>query len=279
MGANNTINVHSTTGYTIIKGAQGLKAPAGSDTFNISSDAPLDTGVFFDASLTIDNSMFGNQFPISKLPITLPLELGLLGEIDIHAGPGINTLVASEAGAMYGDQVNLTLDHISGVLPSGSSSPTYQINYDATGSWGTISLDTGSAADTVDVLSTLSGVLYSVYSGGGGDIINVGDAFNTLDSLEGKLNIDGADSTATVNVNDQGNAAIGTYVVTANELVRDGVPEFAYELIQTLNLNTSNTGSATKVTGTAGATEVVITAGTGHNIVVVGDPMNTLDGL
>jgi hypothetical protein len=41
-GANNTVNVQSNTGHTVIF------ADAGSDTYNVSSDAPADTGVLLD---------------------------------------------------------------------------------------------------------------------------------------------------------------------------------------------------------------------------------------
>jgi hypothetical protein len=265
-GSGNTINVQSNTGHTVIH------ADAGSDTFNVSSDAPTDAGVLLDHPTSLQN----------RPPF------GLFGQLDLHAGPGANTLTVSEGGSSEGDHVIITDASISGG-PLHSSDPTtnpatpvvlnpYEINYDTTGTFGGgITVRTGSAADTVDVQSLPANAPTRVLTGGGGDQVNVGDAGNTLDSIRSPLTVNGGDGRAALVFNDQGAAGAESYLVGFSPIVGDflvrGSQSIVYLNVGSMVLNAGNHGNQIDVRAVVGAA-TTINAGNGSNTIDVGDKGN-----
>jgi hypothetical protein len=177
-GRGNTVNVKSNTGHTVIN------ADAGDDLFNVSSDAPADDGVLLDHPTKMDN----------RPPF------GLFGQLDLHAGPGVNTLNLSESGSSQKDSVTVTDSSIvGGVLTS--SDPTqnnqpvslvYHVNYDAVGTFfGGINIKASKAADVIDVVSLPALAPATITTDGAARVVVGSDpahpALSTLDTIRSPL--------------------------------------------------------------------------------------------
>jgi hypothetical protein len=264
-GSNNTINVQSNTGHTVIYG------DAGGDTYNVSSDAPTDNGVLLET-------------PQPNRP-----PFGLFGVLDLHAGPGSNSLTVSESGSTQSDHVIVTGGSISGG-PLQSFDPvtkqpvtmTWQVNYDtpANGSFaGGILLKTGTAADDIRVQSTPANVAVTVRSGGGGDRVLVGSPNRTLDTIGGTVTVDGGGGKAVLTFDDKNASGSQNYLVSfslivGNFLVR-GSKSFVYRNVGTMILNSSDHGNSISVNAVGDAT-TQINAGGGNDTITVGDVNNQL---
>ncbi|RLB73277.1 MAG: hypothetical protein DRH06_10730, partial [Deltaproteobacteria bacterium] len=146
---NNTVNVQSTlegTGTTII-------ANAGDDTFNISSDAPINSG-------TLD---------------------GIDGELHLDGGAGDNTLNISDRGNSSG-LTGVVLDEtgISGLGDSGSGN----ITYEASGSFGGgLNFGFGSGDDNITVIGTRPAAVTTLHMGAGNDSVEIRDESAVDDGL------------------------------------------------------------------------------------------------
>jgi hypothetical protein len=265
-GANNTIDVQSNTGHTVIFG------DAGSDTYNVSSDAPADTGVLLDPP------------PQQQRP-----PFGLFGMLDLHAGPGNNSLVVSESGSTQSDHVTLTNRSISGG-PLHSFNPVsglpvtmnWRINYDAPANGdfaGGIRLETGSAADTVRVWSTPTNVPVIVRTAGGGDRITVGDPGQGLDAIGGTVTVDGGDGTAVVTFDDRNAGGPEIYQIGFSQLVGNfmtrGNATFVYRNVGEMVLDAGLDATVDVLASTAG-TGVRINLGGGASQVTVGSVAESL---
>jgi hypothetical protein len=256
VGSNNTINVQSNTGHTVIN------RDLGNDTYNVSSDAPSDTGVLLD-------------HPTNRVPF------GLFGPLDLHAGRGLDTLTVSESGTSDPDHMVISDNRIAGALdsfdPIGKHPVhlNYQINYDTTGTFGGgITVKTGAGADAVTVTSLPAGAPTTVNTGGGGDTILVADAHQSLDALKSPLTIDGGDHTTALTLDDQGTAATQNYVIgvtppTGNVLSRTG-PSIVYRNVSTATLDAGGPANTVEVQA-IGDTATTINAGKGTSTVGVGD--------
>jgi hypothetical protein len=264
-GSNNTINVQSNTGHTVIHG------DAGSDTFNVSSDAPTDTGVLLDPP------------PQQQRP-----PFGLFGTLDLRAGPGFNRLVVSEAGSTQPDHVIVADGSINGG-PLHSINPItklpvtmkWQVNYDTppNGSFGAgIVVATGSAADSVQVQRTAAGVPVTVRTGGGGDQITVGDPGGTLDSINGGLLIDGGDGKAVLTFDDRNTPVPAQYQLEAAFLrFRPLLPLIQFAKVGTIVLDAAPR-AVVGVRGVAAATNALINLAGTANEVIVGSALQQLLG-
>jgi hypothetical protein len=272
-GINNTVNVQSNTGHTVIY------ADAGSDTYNVSNDAPTDNGVLLEPEFQ---------------PQTRP-PFGLFGTLDLHAGPGSNTLTVSESGSTQSDNVVLTSASISGgplysfdidpitkVTKEKVTLQSWQINYDtpANGSFaGGILLKTGTAADTIQVQSTPAKVPVTVRSGGGSDQITIGAPNHTLDTIGEGVIVDGGDGTAVLTFDDKNASGPQSYLVSSSALIgnflRRGSLFFVYRNIGTMNLNAGGQGNSIDVNVIEDTTTVINAAGGGDTI-TVGDVSNQL---
>jgi hypothetical protein len=246
VGANNTINVQSNTGHTVIN------RDLGGDTYNVSSNAPTDTGVLLD-------------HPLSRVPF------GLFGQLDLHAGPGPNALTVSESTTTDPDHMVITASQITGALDSFdpiSRHPVhmkYQINYDALGNFGNgINIKTGTGADFLSVTSLPPKALTLMNTGGGGDTILVGDPLHGLDNIRSPLFLSGADHTSNLTINDQATAQAEPYLLRAS-------PVFGTILERTGSLITYGAmRSATLEAGTPANTIDVQSIGDSATIIVPG---------
>jgi hypothetical protein len=154
------------------------------------------------------------------------------------------------------------------------------------GSIGTLIVNTGTQANTINVLGTAAGVATTVNTGNGNDTIQVGSggpppATSTINSIQGPLTINGGTGNDVLGINDQSNAtnSLRQYILTATTLTRSGdgvvVAPISFNAIHTLNLFPS--GGTIEVKGTAAGTTTTITLGTDNTTVVLVDDQDTLN--
>ncbi len=84
-------------------------------------------------------------------------------------------------------------------------------------------LYTGTAKDTVNVLSTLATTPVSVITGGGDDTINVSPKDQNLDNIAGSIAFAAVAGSDTVYLDDQGTTSTASYVTTASSVSRTGM--------------------------------------------------------
>jgi outer membrane protein OmpA-like peptidoglycan-associated protein len=131
-----------------------IESGAGSATFNVSSDAPLNLG---------------------------NLE-GVQGALTVRAGSGLNVLNVSDLGDSTGDDVRITSNSIIGLGPA-------PIFYGADGFTGGVNIWAGSGADTVRFESTLADNVTTFHANAGDDQITVTDVDTSVE--DGLLVIEG----------------------------------------------------------------------------------------
>ncbi|HVX59378.1 MAG TPA: autotransporter-associated beta strand repeat-containing protein, partial [Pirellulales bacterium] len=233
-----------------------INGNGGADTFNVSSDAPTNTGDL----------------------------LGLDGSLAIDGGAGSNTLNVSESGSAAADTVLVTSSQISSAITP------FTINYSATGGTfaGGINLFTGSVGDTVNVQSTLAGGTTSINTGGGADVINVSSnaPTNTGDllGLDGSLAIDGGTGSNTLNVSESGSAAADTVLVTSSQ-ISSAITPFSISYSATggtfgggVNLSTGSAGDTINVQSTLAGGTTSINSGAGNDTINVSSNAPLLTG-
>jgi len=141
---------------------------------------------------------------------------GILGTLSIENPPSFNTINVNDSADTTARTVTLSTfvnpndsQHnsdpwgtITGLAPA-----AINYEYDDTTS---VSVTTGHAADTVNVLAT--GVSTALSSGGGHDTVNVGNA-GSVQSILGALNVQNPPSFDTINVNDSADLAFRSAVI------------------------------------------------------------------
>jgi hypothetical protein len=154
----------------------------------------------------------------------------------------------------------------------GSGNDTFNINNTESG-W-TTTVNTGSGADTVNVLGLST--LLNVNGGNGGDVVNVGNA-GSLSGIAGTLNLENEPNYNTVNINDQNDSAGHTAVLdtvtrsgetSLGRLTGLGAPVITWDYYDTTAVNIYfGSGTATvNVQGTGVTTNLFNTAATTVNI-------------
>ncbi len=122
----------------------------------------------------------------------------------------------------------------------------------------------------------------NVDGGPGNDIVNIGNAANQMNGIQGPVNIAAGPGTDILNFNDQGTTTAGlTYTLTANMLMRTGVAPITFGLFNKTTLNTAAGASTIDIRATAqlvGGTTTV-NGGPANDVFNVGGTTNTLDGI
>ena len=255
-GSGNTINVQSNTGHTVIN------TDTGSDTFNLFAPANPSPGKIY--------------YPPPPNPPPDPnLLFGMRGLLELHGGPGANTLIANDTAATDRATWTLTDATLSGTVQHGSQSLPFLVQYSATGNFaGGIRLS-AQPLDTLYVVSTPAGVPVTV--SGGAQVVVGSDAQNpnnsTLDTIRGPLYVVG---TALVTLNDQKAPAqnyVFDYVLFLGNYVQRGGVTIYYLGVGSLVLNAGNNNNTFAVRDIV-STPVTINTGNGVNAELVGDSVN-----
>ena len=250
-----TFNVQSIGGETWLDGGDGA------DVINVSSNAPLNTGVL----------------------------TGLQGVLYvISGGGGMDVLNISESGSAVADTilVDTAVGEISSAIVPFTIYDVY--GYFAAG----IHLWTGSAGDTINIRSANANEPVTIHAGGGDDTFNVSsDAptnSGTLNDIHALLTIDGGAGANTLNVSDAGDATANTGTLTATALTGLGMTGgITYGTVETLNIALgsgadqftiqSTHSNTTNVHTGAGADTVDIRTIAGVTTVNAGDSDDTLN--
>ena len=269
-------------------------------------NSPTYSGVYYSApaanitSLTIRGSTDLNTLLNETFQLQGPLGLGPNGNgsVTIQAGRGNDTIIVGIAGAGK-------LDDLTGPLTiiGGAGNDSFIINdtaapaghtYTVTGTTvlrdqaapitysgiNTLTLNTSSFSDVINVQGTAANTATVVNTGAGNDTINVGGLLSTtstLDAVHGALSVNGVGGNVDVlNVNDSGavNAAGAPaahgYTVAANSVTRDGSPSIYYQSMRKLNLSGANGGNNVAVPSTNANVTTLIQSGTGTDNIQVG---------
>ncbi len=255
-GSGNTINVQSDTGHTVIN------TDTGGDTFNLFTPANPGAGKIY--------------YPPPPNPPPDPnLLFGMRGLLELHAGPGANTLIANDTAATDRATWTLTDATLSGTVQHGSQSLPFQVQYSATGSFaGGIRLS-AQPLDTLYVVSTPAGVPVTV--SGGAQVIVGSDSQNpnnsTLNTIRGPLYLV---STSSVVLNDQNTPAesyVFDYVLFLGNYVQRGGVTVYHSGAGSLVLNAGSNNNAFAVRDIVG-TPVTVNTGNGVNTALLGDSAN-----
>lgn len=146
-----------------------------------------------------------------------------------------------------------------------------------------LTLNSGLAANTVNVRSSLATTPITVNGGPSADTINVGNLADSLDDLAGTLTVNGNAPAAgdALNVNDQGDASANDFVITSTTVNRLGAAQINYATVESLTVNGGLGGNTINVQSTLATTAVVVNAGAGDDDIRVdsnGGPLDPPDG-
>ncbi|MGD8831566.1 MAG: calcium-binding protein, partial [Pseudomonadales bacterium] len=157
------------------------------------------------------------------------------GRLNIE-GEGANDAVfVDDTGDGTGDTGTLTSSELTG-LDMGSG-----IGYSGV---ETLTIRLGGGADVMNVRSTHASTLSTIRTGSGGDRVNVGSvAPTTVNAVSGRLVLDGQGGSDTANVDDSGDTAINTGVLTSTSVtglgLGAGIDYSAFEVLL-LSLGSGN---------------------------------------
>jgi hypothetical protein len=244
---NDVINVRST------KGPLNINAGSGDDTLNFGSSANGTTA-------SPGSNSGGNVNAIA-------------GAVVLDGQGNTDTLNIDDTSDATANSANITTTQITGL------GMTVGITYAGLES---INISTGSAADTLNVISTLASVTTTLNSGLGANIINLGSnapAQNgTLNNIAGKVVLNGQGND-TANLGDTADIIVNTGTLT-DSTIRDlgmgsGVD---YTSIETLNINLGSGSDTFNIQSSSGVTLTTLRTGAGNNTINLGSNAPAISG-
>src|SRR5262249_25516370 len=136
-------------------------------------------------------------------------------------------------------------------------------------------------SDTINVLSTATGVSTTVNAKGGNDTVTVGNASNGLGSLNGPLTLDGGGQPNDALILDDQNSPIGhTYGISSAGVTRDGTSVLtSFSGFTSLTLNASNQADTINVPSTAAGLATKVNGKGGNDTINVGNASTGLGDL
>lgn len=201
----------------------------------------------------------------------------------------------------FANKTNLVIDAGDGVAGGDTDDTIILRNTEASTGLGTVTVHGREGDDTINVLSTPSGVTTTVNGGTESDAIVVGsEAPSTLDAILGPLNLNGeahsaggvatitavCDQTVEENLTDTGDSAVlddsgdatpKTYDVSATTVQRTGAATITYGTLEYLRLDATNFGDTVNVSTTAPSIMTEIFGGGGvdtFNVTTTGTAAN-----
>jgi hypothetical protein len=133
-----------------------------------------------------------------------------------------------------------------------------------TGNWETI-IDLGGRNDSLNVQAT-TGILVALQDDGGNTTVNVGSGADTLDTIQGPLDLIGYPGTATLNIDDQGSVAPQLYTLSNDgqpwaytTLSRSGAADITYGPFTNLSVSGGSGDNTFNVLNTSAARTTLIT--------------------
>jgi len=192
----------------------------------------------------------------------------LLGAITIH-GSGHDTINLDDTGDSTAQSLLLTPTAVTGLgtagiqyagvstinMSLGSGGNTVTLN-DPSGA-STVSLNSGAGNDTVNVIATPGAT--SIATGGGTDTVNVGSLApatgGNLAGIHGNLSVNGLGGSATLNLDETGDASARIVQITSSAITGLG-SEIDYANLANLNVNLGSGVNAVTIAGTSATTSL-----------------------
>jgi hypothetical protein len=292
-----------------IQGAVTLNAGTGSNTLTVDdqSDPYGDTYTISDGSVQRTAEALISYIGISSVAvngsnaanITYDINSTAAGTpVTVNAGNGANTFVMTPASQFLDNiQGAVTLDAGTGSNTltvddqnDGFFGDTYTIGVgsiqrtaEALISYGGVSSVTVNGSSTVNITyninSTAAGTPVTVNAGSGANVVNLTPVSENLNNLAGAVTVNGG-SAITVNVDDQLNAAVSTYTVTASTVSRSGFGGLTYAGLGPLTLNGGSKTDTYNLQSTLAVTPVTVNGGASNDVFNLGsgNSLNSIQG-
>ena len=188
----------------------------------------------------------------------------ILGALTV-TGNGTDTLNIDDSANSTAKNGSLTALALTGLS-------TGEISYNGA---SVLNISLGSAADTMNVLSTNATTLTTIKMGAGNDIINVGGTGSSgvLDGVAGELILNGESGSNTLNFDDSGSVTGKIGFLSATTLLGSGLGAegVTFSGIQLLNVSLGSGNDVLNVLSTDAGTLTTINTGAGSNTLNVSD--------
>jgi hypothetical protein len=196
-----------------------IRGGSGTNLFNVTG-TPIGTAVtLYGGTANSDQFVVGDNSRLDSI----------MGPLTLYGQTALSFAIFSDLANASGQTYSLS----GGTLQRTGMA---QIAFDALDQ---IVLYTGSAADTVNVASTLAATPVSIFTGGGNDTINVSPVAHDLGNIAGSLNFAAIAGIDTLNLDDQATAtADGVYLISASSVSRPGTADVTFSNIKDVSIYT-----------------------------------------
>ena len=190
------------------------------------------------------------------------------GALTLHGGTGSNTLTTDDQNDASNDTYTLA---IGSITRTGVAAIAY------TSIAGVTVNGSSTTAITYNINTTAAATPLLLHGGAGANVFNLTPTSKNLNNLAGAVTIN-AGSATTANVDDQSNAVVATYTVTATNVSRSGFAGLTYAGLGTLALNGGSAADIYNIQSTAAGSTVKVTGGAGSDTFNLGSS-NSLNGI
>ena len=274
------------TGHTYAIGTNAL-ARSGADTFNYDDmeTLTLNTTAFVDTlnvqstSATTTIHAGGGADVIAVTPTARNMQLA--AGLTVDGGADLDTLTMHDqfnpydALAGLGRLYTVTSTSAGRWAKFGVTTLPFAIGHSET---EIVTLNTGNGNDIINVAS--NAVATTINAGNGDDAVNVGSPGNSLDAIQGSLNVRGNSQIAqdVLNINDQATDSAMTYTVGSSGVTRTGIGHINYQTFEGVALNAGSGSDTINVNNTSALAPFTVNAGDGNDHIEVNTPVG-LNGL
>jgi hypothetical protein len=221
-------------------------ASSGGNTFTVDIAAQLANGIFLDCGSGNDtvtvaasqgNVTLDGENGNDTVSVTAPT---VLGSLTVQNSLGQTALTVDDSADTAARTATLTSSTLTGLAPG-------TISY-AGGQVSSLTVDGGGHGNAFNVQGTPTGTAVTINAGAGNDTVNVGNASNLLDGIQGALTVNGQAGTDTLNLLDQGQSTGQSYTLGATAVTRGGIAPISYNDIEALVLKAGSGNDSVAVT-------------------------------
>jgi hypothetical protein len=210
---NGIVNIGANGSVQDIAGSVSLTNATGPVQLNLDDSADLSP-----RSVTI-----GNGFIRGLAPGTINYGANALGLLDLRAGTGTRVTLDDSADTT-GRRFTVSQVDATTLGVAGFGAPIRL----HVSSGNALILLGGRGGNAFDVQGTVAGTTTTIDTGPGRDTVNVGSTANTLDAIQGALNVNGQGANTTLDISDQSTTVAQIYEVYASSIHRrNGESPFA----------------------------------------------------
>jgi hypothetical protein len=186
-------------------------------------------------------------------------------------------LTSTKALTINGGQLDnpddtITLDVAAGGYTINLNGELFQFD---PGQISSITINTLSGNDTVNIEGTIAGASVTVNLGSGSNTVNLSPTAQSLNRLAGAVTINGGPGTGALNLFDQASNTDQNYTVTSSAVTGTDLASVTYQGLAAITLNTSNGTDTISVPSSLAGTAVAINGGSGTDTLVGSAAANT----